>query len=373
VRGISYRDKTMAKCPDCRYYLAETMNGRMHCYNCDEEKDVASTPIIINNLEKWLDEGAPSATNDTQSLAASLTETTMQRVTDATTPPSTPAISTFFPYALDDLKYWVVKRKTGEIVRYTLTPDATVPSKATGNTTVLNLVKPVAHTAYSLGEWCKHDPKPDPVWAHKGKKGGKYPLDIKLFIADAPGARAHKEKFDFCIDGGDVISDIYAERSSSILSGDADLATALDKYTLSTMDGPRVLKVAWNDRKAPFLHPEFWGDFASLIYGNVLTICQGGHGRSGTSLVCLMMVLNPEYGAADAITHLRAMHCPRAIESYEQHGYIDEVADFLKRKADSSSVHSITNFKEAFLKLDRPSAKPYQTRLKEEMEKAAAK
>lgn len=363
------------QCPSCHYYLSSTArDGVWRCYNCDEdfsEEELLEddSPTLINIR---LDPAYKYDPDDIGSLAAALQEeerqvTEMKRVTDGgKTQP-------LFPYSLDDLKYWVVKRRTGEIVKYTLSADSGIPgaSSSRSGSTGSSQDREKSTTRYvgstsglsSYSDWCHHDPKSEPVFDWKGKKGSPYPSQ-QLFIADAMGMRNHKEKFDIVIDCGDVLSEAYACRRNGLLVGDQTLCAALDKYTLASIEGPRVLKIDWDDRKAPLLHPEFWVDLAKQLSGRVLINCQGGHGRSGSALVSLMMVLNPEYGSADAIIHLRAIHCPRAIESAEQHGYLDEVADFLNRPADSKRVKEIKSFHEAFMSLKHPSAKPYQERIK---------
>jgi hypothetical protein len=378
------------QCPDCDYLVTKTQRlGFWHCYNCDQ--DVGSEYIRpikrlgsivmekIDHYERGDDDESPTVWEakivdsvfgdpayDVGSLASSLQEeeeendvVEMKRITDGKK-----ETAPLFPYSLEDLRYWIVKRRSGEIVKYTLSDESGIPGLPNGgrkeSTSSSSSSQKWTSGYSSYSEWCKHDPGNVPTFEFKKK--GDYD-SMRLFIADAAGIRAHKEEFDFVIDCGDVLADLYATRGRSLLLGDKELTDKLGSYSLTGIEGPRVLKIAWLDRKAPLLHPSFWVELAKLLKGDVVTNCQGGHGRSGTTMVCLMMVLNPEYGAADAITHLRAIHCARAIESHEQHEYIDEVADYLGREADAKKVSSITNFKEAFLAMKHESAKPYQARL----------
>ena len=87
-----------------------------------------------------------------------------------------------------------------------------------------------------------------------------------------------------------------------------------------------------------------------------MTACVGGHGRSGTSFVCLLLNNAPDYDALDAIVHVRAVHCPRAIESIFQHEYIDDVATFLGREANAKKASSINDYKAAFWASEKPTA-----------------
>ena len=77
----------------------------------------------------------------------------------------------------------------------------------------------------------------------------------------------------------------------------------------------------------------------------------------------MLMVLAPDYTPYDAICHLRALHCGRAIESKAQHDYLGEVGEFLKRENDIAKVGEVKDFRAAFLALKKESAKPYQAAL----------
>lgn len=259
----------------------------------------------------------------------------------------------FFPFALDDLQYWVVKRKDGMVVKYRVVGANEGPASLV-HTSGTPVHAPINHTT-SLGAWCYHDPSAEPIFVAD---------KFDLYIADAPGVRAHKDEFDFVIDCGDVLPLSYVRNNLTVaLDGDEDMVRTLTKYSTIEKAHPKCLKIDWDDRAAPPLKFEFWGALAKKLSGTVLTNCQGGHGRSGTSLVCLMMVMNPEYSPADAIIHLRAMHCPRAIESVMQHNYIGEFGKWLGRENDIDRVKGIKDFKEAFLGLKMKSATPYQTQL----------
>ena len=267
--------------------------------------------------------------------------------------------SPFFPFALDDLQYWVVKRKDGMIVKYRVVGPSAPGEK---NTTIEpphhyppNVLTANYTSSPSLSGWCKHNPADEPVWI--GEK-------VDLYIADATGCRVYNEDFDFVLDCGDILSASRVNPSSSPLVGDDKLVRGLDKFTTPTgKPTPRFLQIDWDDRAAPPLKFEFWPALLKMMSGTCLATCQGGHGRSGTSLVCMMMVLNPEYSPADAMIHLRAVHCPRAIEGLSQHNYINEFGKFLGREPDIDRVKGIKDFKAEFLKFTLPSAQPYQDRL----------
>ena len=264
-----------------------------------------------------------------------------------------------FPFTLADLKYWVVKRKDGTIIKHVLEDKFDAPAKPAGYLNATN-GSGAFSTHKSLGAWCSHYPKKLPVFEQEG---------IMLYIADASGARRDKAYFDVLLDCGQVINWGVLNRT---LEGDARMVEELSKYS-QTIEN-RLLKVDWYDRKAPALGVEFWPALTNLLKSfvaetglkqRVLCICQGGHGRSGTSLVNLMMCLNEEYSPLDAITHLRAIHCPRAIESKEQHEYIDQLGVHLGREKNAAQAGEIASYKDAFLALKLESAEPYQKLLSE--------
>lgn len=265
-----------------------------------------------------------------------------------------------FPFNLEDLKYWVVRRKDGLVVKYTVILPSDVVKEGIIQANAYNKALPTQGTVPSLGAWCKHDPAPDPIWQGK---------DYDLYIADAAGCRKDKGIFDLVLDCGDILT-LPIKQVAQVLEGDDPLIDLLGEHCTQPIYPPtRVLQIGWDDRKAPPVKETFWTALHEGIKGEVGTVlcaCQGGHGRSGTSLVCLMMVANPEYTPADAIIHLRAMHCPRAIESEEQHRYINAVGVALGRKGDVERVKGVKDFRAEFLKMTLPSAKPYQERLMKE-------
>lgn len=269
-----------------------------------------------------------------------------------------------FPFTLDELAFWVIKRRDGVFVKYVLTDNAADVGQPVKKSYFP--VQPSAGTGYysSLGDWCHHDPTALPVFSAPG---------IDLFIADAPGCRSHWTEFDYVIDAGDVLT-LYAATKRTLM-GDPELVKVLAPHALDQPSDPaattktKVLKVDWYDRKAPKLAVTFWDELLKAVRApadspntRLLCVCQGGHGRSGTSLVALMMCLT-DYSPLDAITHLRAIHCPRAIESKEQHAYLNELAIYLNREPNALDAESVKSFKDRFLSLTSETSRPYRERL----------
>ena len=262
-----------------------------------------------------------------------------------------------FAFTLDELQFWIIKRKDGTVIRHSFRPVEARKEKTLG---------PAVWTSPGSTYWphlhdlCNHNLTELPVF----EKGG-----VELYACDSIGARKAREAVDFIIDGGDVISLPY--KWDNLFQGDSELISNLSQFGLAPTQEEshksRLLKIRWADRQAPKVDPAFWPALLSQLKGKVVCCCQGGHGRTGTSLVSLMMCMT-DYSPLDAITHLRAVHCPRAIESKEQHEYLNTVAKFLGRPENAHKAEQVKSFKERFLGEDFLSAHPwvasYQTRLR---------
>ena len=239
-----------------------------------------------------------------------------------------------FPFELSDLVSWTVRRKDGTVTMFRLTDFGKEVGAASSEA-----VHYPARTEVHLSQYCSHFPK--------GKEYFKGDDGLILAIGDYSGARSDHDEFDFVIDCGDVL-DLKKQAPTKLLTGDPELVEKLEPATVETNLDTRVLKIDWWDRRAPDLLPQFWTELNKLIYGKVMTCCVGGHGRSGTSFVCLLLNNAPDYDALDAIIHLRAVHCPRAIESVVQHEYINDVARHLGREPNAREATTIKDYKAAF-------------------------
>ena len=265
-----------------------------------------------------------------------------------------------FPFKLEDLKYWVIRREDGTITKFNIVgkadnkpiiaqPGVTHPY-GSGTTTPVKVDDDWKNFGYH--KFCNHSPRPslDPIM----EEG-----DVRLYVADAIGLRTNFRLFDFVLDCGDVLSNtIIHDWKAATLVGDPYMVEKFRGF--SKFVEPIILQVDWYDRQAPPLDFGFFPDYAGEVKGNVVTACQGGHGRSGSSAVMIMMSLIPDYTPYDAICHLRALHCPRAIESKEQHAYIGEFGAFLGRENNVDKVAEVKNFKTAFLALKVKGAEKYQ-------------
>lgn len=270
-----------------------------------------------------------------------------------------------FPFNIDDLAYFVIRRKDGLTIRYNIVKGSNVSNITTlVKANDASDVKSTVMQKKTYSEWCHHNPASEPLFSSK---------TFDLYIADAFGFRQHYKEYDIAIDCGSVLTMYQVNNKPTLFSGDALLRAGLEDYVIPyNLLDPKILQIDWDDRRAPRLNPDFWADFVTRLSGTVLICCQGGHGRSGTGAVCMMMALNPEYTPADAIIHLRAVHCARAIESKEQHEYIGVVGEALGRVNDIERIGKVNSFKDEFFAMKHPSAKPYQDRLRAAIEKGEA-
>ncbi|MGE3341552.1 MAG: hypothetical protein AB7J46_06685 [Candidatus Altimarinota bacterium] len=253
-----------------------------------------------------------------------------------------------FPFKLEDLKSWTIKRADGTTTKYILSNAAIVKVEGKGGD-----VKQESTTAgklYSYADYCTHTPTDTPVATFPRPKDG---LDLRLWVANMGGARKTKDSFHFVVDCGDILT--YYRTADSYLEGDPELKAILEPYA-HELAKTRILKIDWDDRAAAPVMPQFWDELNKQLYGDVMTCCVGGHGRSGTAFVCLLLANAPDYDALDALVHCRAVHCPRAIESVAQHEYINSVAQYFGRTQNAKEAEKISNYKEVFMASKKPTA-----------------
>ena len=254
-----------------------------------------------------------------------------------------------FPFKLDDLVSWTVRRTDGAVTKFSLTTievsKASEPTKSVGAA-----VSSGAKVGWGLASYCSHVPKTPVFCVDAVDRATKTPL--ALYVGSV-SSKSVKDTFDFIVDCGNVLT--AWDLPDRTLEGDGELVKALSPH-ITSVPSVRVLKVDWFDRMAPKLDPAFWPALNAQLHGDVMTCCQGGHGRSGTSFVCLLLCNAPDYDALDAIIHLRAVHCARAIESQVQHEYINEVAKHLGRKANAMELGEVHDYKGAFMAMTKPTA-----------------
>ena len=129
----------------------------------------------------------------------------------------------------------------------------------------------------------------------------------------------------------DIIFDLANGFKSS--SGDWKLP---EHWKTKLAPPPTVIDMYVRDQDSPSdrADAQFWqGLWQDLIAEkdirghnlNVLVACQGGHGRTGTVLSCLIMAAGVIPAKNDPITWLRERYCEKAVESQDQIDYIEYI------------------------------------------------
>lgn len=84
-----------------------------------------------------------------------------------------------------------------------------------------------------------------------------------------------------------------------------------------------VVEIAWPDYDIPALPPVFWHDLGRvLIHHNksISILCAGGHGRTGTALAILAVIMGIH--KEDPVLWVRKRYCDSAVESDAQLKYV---------------------------------------------------
>ena len=114
---------------------------------------------------------------------------------------------------------------------------------------------------------------------------------------------------------------------------------------------PRVIKMSVQDMKAPWdidMHfwKVFWGDLvneAVIKKGvshrrlRVLTLCMGGHGRTGTITAALLKASGFKVPDGDYVGFIRNRYCNKAVESADQIEYLRTLGIYVPHSGSKSS------------------------------------
>lgn len=86
------------------------------------------------------------------------------------------------------------------------------------------------------------------------------------------------------------------------------------------------LLLDWDDMKAPRINPLFWKRLMDYVRTNklhILVFCVGGHGRTGTALVSMLIALG--WHRKHAVKWLRKRYCNKVVETDVQVEYLKRV------------------------------------------------
>lgn len=119
---------------------------------------------------------------------------------------------------------------------------------------------------------------------------------------------------------------------------------------------PDYIDVLWPDMKVPMLSYMFWVKLYEMVTAKskekpeedyeVLFTCQGGHGRTGTSMCCFL-VGSRAYNPLTAIQFVRENYCKSAVENVDQETYLWAVGAAIM-KSDNKEEEEIDTLKKKY-------------------------
>ena len=115
---------------------------------------------------------------------------------------------------------------------------------------------------------------------------------------------------------------------------------------------PRIIKMPIPDMHAPWevglpFWRELWADLqdqGKAKYATsgerlkVLTLCMGGHGRTGTVLSALLKASKIKVEDGDIVSYLRGRYCAKAVESTDQIDYLRSLGIYVPVQASKTST-----------------------------------
>ena len=150
--------------------------------------------------------------------------------------------------------------------------------------------------------------------------------------------------------GGGISKGAYAEGGALLIDlTSAKSAQSMCKAMETTSKNELVLKFVkdWGsadylnipiiDGSAPAYPRKFWEqlfDMIKLLDKNVLIVCQGGHGRTGTVLSILLGLF---CDVTDPVQKCREIYCEDAVETNAQLDYVEEITG-LKTKCTARAI-----------------------------------
>ncbi len=165
---------------------------------------------------------------------------------------------------------------------------------------------------------CTHD-EAVPVFQAKGKKGtgGEVWAGAKTELMDERG-------WDL------IISAVgFADFLKNPIAGNEEARQLLPE-ALFTFKPVPCIGIEWPDRGTPNLPREWWVMMAKVIRGmpkgsKVGLCCMGGHGRTGTMLAILAVLLGQVKKGKCPVAWVRKNYCKEAVESNSQADYVEEI------------------------------------------------
>lgn len=95
------------------------------------------------------------------------------------------------------------------------------------------------------------------------------------------------------------------------------------------------IMIPWPDFETPMTKASIWRALHEMVKSNgfkrVCLHCQGGHGRTGTALASLIIATVGK-NANEAVDYIREIYCRKAVETYDQCIYLQEMDLFYNNR-----------------------------------------
>lgn len=154
----------------------------------------------------------------------------------------------------------------------------------------------------------------------------------RVFAVEKPSGgvlEIHAGRIYAAGDHHDLIIDLTGGSPDPVMRG-WNLPPGLQK--LADRYHQRTLSIRWPDYGTPKIDGTDWYDLATELLEDdslcdIYLGCQGGHGRTGTALTILGVLLGAfdEHDDPDRIFAVRDRYCQNAVESLEQVEYIEQI------------------------------------------------
>lgn len=222
-----------------------------------------------------------------------------------------------------------------------------------GHSEMLHSNKPGDDHCYVSGCMCKdykRDPDKKPSSSYSNSQRDTYPSwqGHGYYSAGTPYVKC-EHKPTLVIDGGKDGWKVYAGAKWDVQdkAGEHDVVLNCTGTTIFYNhsvpfdwyeDVPRSGQgkateclIDWDDMQAPALHPIFWKKLLEHLRktkGKMLVFCIGGHGRTGTALVSLLIAAG--WARKKALKYLRKNYCHKIVETDAQLKYLAYVEKTLR-------------------------------------------
>lgn len=166
--------------------------------------------------------------------------------------------------------------------------------------------------------WQKHQHEGDKIiYEHDGKK---------LYAASGNGLKEYSGNWELIID---LAHNIRGQKGF-IEPISTPRFQALKKFTFGQNQvKSEILQLDWPDMGVAPATIDFWLALWDMLPERTVTACMGGHGRTGTALVA-MIIASGGMDYYEALKHVRTTHCEEAVETLSQEQYLHRLyTDYL--------------------------------------------